>query len=291
MIRLICNCSQKLATFRDRAVVVGISFLLTLIATHIRAEKARGTLPFAVPDAGGEAGSVYQLTNVRGSPFAGHYDWYAFYYHDNDNTIQDYYAPGHGNKLVLRRMDTAGSLDGPGRSPSSVVYFALDLDTGTLAPVTQRGFNNDAYVKDQWLYVAERDTVSQHYYKLVRCDILHGNWKQEIGVYPELANSAKQIGGNLVVSDDQHYLIWTEDSRNNHYEVLWDELINIHGLCPERFCARKGQALIWVANLLHGGDRVVDFERTRWSQVTHYYFEGCSYYTPLTSDPFKGVGL
>ena len=61
-----------------------------------------------------------------------------------------------------------------------------------------------------------------------------------------------------------------------------------HGLRKETFRARKGQALIWTANLLHGGGAHLDPQRTRWSQVTHYYFENCSYYTPVTSDPFFG---
>jgi Phytanoyl-CoA dioxygenase (PhyH) len=74
----------------------------------------------------------------------------------------------------------------------------------------------------------------------------------------------------------------------HHYERLWDQLVDSYGLEPRRFCARKGQALIWTANLLHGGDRVADRRRTRWSQVTHYFFEGCCYYTPLSSDPFCG---
>ena len=29
-------------------------------------------------------------------------------------------------------------------------------------------------------------------------------------------------------------------------------------------------------------------DKTRWSQVTHYYFEDCAYYTPMWSDPFAG---
>jgi hypothetical protein len=72
------------------------------------------------------------------------------------------------------------------------------------------------------------------------------------------------------------------------YAKLWDSLIEVHGARLERFCPRRGQALIWTANLLHGGDPVRELNRTRWSQVTHYYFDGCSYYTPLGSDPFFG---
>lgn len=42
--------------------------------------------------------------------------------------------------------------------------------------------------------------------------------------------------------------------------------------------------MIWSANLFHGGKRQADGRRTRWSQVTHYFFENCNYYTPLQSE-------
>jgi hypothetical protein len=72
------------------------------------------------------------------------------------------------------------------------------------------------------------------------------------------------------------------------FSATWRALVKTAKAEPLRFFARKGQALIWAANLLHGGDTHVDKTRTRWSQVTHYYFEGCSYYSPLISDPFCG---
>ena len=51
---------------------------------------------------------------------------------------------------------------------------------------------------------------------------------------------------------------------------------------------RKGQALVWAANLLHGGTPIQDPSRSRHSQVNHYFFEGCLYYQPQRSDPFRG---
>ena len=73
------------------------------------------------------------------------------------------------------------------------------------------------------------------------------------------------------------------------YENLWSELAELYKATPERFFARKGQALIWLAHLWHGGDRHRDVTRTRHSQVTHYFFERCCYYTPMHSEPFSGV--
>jgi len=73
------------------------------------------------------------------------------------------------------------------------------------------------------------------------------------------------------------------------FEAAWEAMIAASGREQEVFLARKGQALIWAANLLHGGSPQLDPTRTRWSQVSHYYFEDCIYYTPAFSD--EPVGL
>lgn len=72
------------------------------------------------------------------------------------------------------------------------------------------------------------------------------------------------------------------------FEPLWERLVDMHGVAPVRFYPKKGQALIWAANLLHGGDRHNSLNLTRWSQVTHYYFDDCVYYTPLASNEPEG---
>ena len=72
------------------------------------------------------------------------------------------------------------------------------------------------------------------------------------------------------------------------YEEMWQGLIEAHHAQPQVFLCKKGQALIWAANLLHGGCLQRDKHQTRWSQVTHYFFDDCAYYTPMWSDPFHG---
>lgn len=56
---------------------------------------------------------------------------------------------------------------------------------------------------------------------------------------------------------------------------------------PQQAHLKKGQALVWSANIFHGGSSLIDPARTRKSQVTHYYFPGCIYYTPLMSNPMQ----
>ncbi|WP_338845443.1 phytanoyl-CoA dioxygenase family protein [Massilia sp. W12] len=72
------------------------------------------------------------------------------------------------------------------------------------------------------------------------------------------------------------------------FEAMWQALVDAHGVQPQQFLAKKGQALIWAANLLHGGSPHLNRALSRWSQVTHYFFEDCVWYSPLFSDPFYG---
>jgi hypothetical protein len=77
-------------------------------------------------------------------------------------------------------------------------------------------------------------------------------------------------------------------SAQDPYGPGWRALCDVHNAQEEVFLARKGQALIWCANLLHGGSHQNDPRLTRWSQVTHYYFDDCIYYTPAFSDEAIG---
>ena len=61
------------------------------------------------------------------------------------------------------------------------------------------------------------------------------------------------------------------------------------GLPRAQALLKKGQALVWAANLAHGGSPIRDPAATRRSLVVHFYFEGCLYYTPMVSNPSCGV--
>jgi hypothetical protein len=73
----------------------------------------------------------------------------------------------------------------------------------------------------------------------------------------------------------------------NEYERFIDAVaVNMQ---KEEAYIKKGQVLIWNGNLIHGGVPIKDENSTRYSQATHYYFEGCErYYCPLLSNPYKG---
>lgn len=73
------------------------------------------------------------------------------------------------------------------------------------------------------------------------------------------------------------------------YEQSIKKVVAEHEFEPEYGVVRKGEAIIWHANLLHGGAPQKDMSRSRHSQVTHFFFEGCKYYTPMesTADKFN----
>lgn len=77
-------------------------------------------------------------------------------------------------------------------------------------------------------------------------------------------------------------------SAQDPFSLGWQALCEAQQAERDVFLARKGQALIWCANLLHGGSVQNDAKLTRWSQVTHYYFDDCIYYTPAFSDEALG---
>jgi ectoine hydroxylase-related dioxygenase (phytanoyl-CoA dioxygenase family) len=72
------------------------------------------------------------------------------------------------------------------------------------------------------------------------------------------------------------------------YEDFLKELVKAKGMQVSELHIKKGDVMIWSANLLHGGKEITGKGRTRWSQVTHVYFDDCIYYTPMWSDENSG---
>jgi hypothetical protein len=128
----------------------------------------------------------------------------------------------------------------------------------------------------------------------VHSDIIHFNSDPETymcGVWVALED-IDMSNGALVYYPRSHVLpvVRMEDvapGPGPDYYPLYEDhiarLVKAKGLEPHYAVLKKGQALIWAANLLHGGSAHRDKGRTRHSQVTHYYFEGCQYYSPLSS--------
>ncbi len=65
------------------------------------------------------------------------------------------------------------------------------------------------------------------------------------------------------------------------YEPAIQRAIAEHGLQPEHFLAKKGDVLLWHANLLHGGSRLQDPKRSRKALVCHFIADGVVCYQDL----------
>jgi len=68
------------------------------------------------------------------------------------------------------------------------------------------------------------------------------------------------------------------------YEDRIEEIIIKEKINPKYGIIKKGDAIIWHANLIHGGSKRLE-DLSRMSMVIHYFFEGCKYWTPLKSSP------
>jgi ectoine hydroxylase-related dioxygenase (phytanoyl-CoA dioxygenase family) len=68
------------------------------------------------------------------------------------------------------------------------------------------------------------------------------------------------------------------------YEDFIGNIVAAYNFEKKPFYAKKGDVLIWSSNVIHGGSKVINEKSTRYSQVTHYYFKDCIYYTPMLSN-------
>lgn len=79
---------------------------------------------------------------------------------------------------------------------------------------------------------------------------------------------------------------WTIGAHSNkRYEDKIAEVIAANDLKKHLFLAKRGDVLIWHANLLHGGSPIAQPGATRKSMVCHYYAEGVICYHEMTQRP------
>jgi len=96
------------------------------------------------------------------------------------------------------------------------------------------------------------------------------------------------VPGSHKLPEYDMYELGLHASTDNYrsYEDLVRRILEAHGLERKTLPMKRGQAVIWAANLFHGGSPRLDPSRSRHSQATHYYFDDCLYYLPMESDIF-----
>lgn len=91
----------------------------------------------------------------------------------------------------------------------------------------------------------------------------------------------------LLNDDFENYSTRFSLGKKNYkdYEEVTQHIIEEQKMQPKVFLAKKGDVLIWHANLIHGGMPVVNKYLTRKSMVIHYYAKDVIKYHEITERP------
>ena len=84
------------------------------------------------------------------------------------------------------------------------------------------------------------------------------------------------------------------EAYHEKYEPKIQQLIAEYGLEPKYFHARKGDVLIWHANLIHGGSMRRNMQLSRKALVCHFFVKGSFAYHDLSASetkPYSGTCL
>ena len=93
---------------------------------------------------------------------------------------------------------------------------------------------------------------------------------------PYYLNADYQNEGSSFLIGDKSY---------TEYEKMMERKIAEQGLKKEIFRAKKGDLLVWHANLFHGGEAHTNKNKTRKSVVFHYFKENSICYHEITQRP------
>jgi ectoine hydroxylase-related dioxygenase (phytanoyl-CoA dioxygenase family) len=94
---------------------------------------------------------------------------------------------------------------------------------------------------------------------------------------PYVLNDGYERGGNVfTVGADSNYL---------KYEHKIGQIVQEKKLPKKIFTAKKGDVLVWHANLIHGGEPIARPGATRKSMVIHYFAEDVIKYHEITERP------
>lgn len=79
---------------------------------------------------------------------------------------------------------------------------------------------------------------------------------------------------------------WLLDGNaNKKYEAKVQQVISENNFKKEVFTAKKGDVFIWHANLMHGGELMLNKELTRKSMVVHYFADSVIAYHEISERP------
>jgi ectoine hydroxylase len=101
-------------------------------------------------------------------------------------------------------------------------------------------------------------------------------------IYPE----SHQL--DYVLTDDfnneGNYLFFNKNAYHN-YEAAIENIIEVNNFQRKAAKMKKGDIIIWHANLLHGGAKIKDSDATRKSMALHYFADDVIKYHEITQRP------
>lgn len=128
-----------------------------------------------------------------------------------------------------------------------------------------------------------------------------------VGAWVALENTSIKNGTLRIVPGSHKWKVWDyegldlpnpdtiengEKENYREYENFLTHLVKEKGIETISPDIKKGQVLIWSANLLHGGcnvEGITDFSLSRYSQAQHYFFKHCkTFYHPMFSRVSEG---
>ena len=150
---------------------------------------------------------------------------------------------------------------------------------------------NQAKVKIEGLYGSSLSFLLIDIYSSLNTQIFYlSNSKESASyTYTDIVEFLGEDNCNLLPSNYRNYNNKIKDESNvlNRTKTIKDLTEKKAKIKP--IYLKKGQAIVWAANLLHGGTKHINKKLTRKSQVIHYHFKGCSkYYNPGFSVPSVG---
>ncbi|OJY88130.1 MAG: hypothetical protein BGP13_06135 [Sphingobacteriales bacterium 40-81] len=80
-------------------------------------------------------------------------------------------------------------------------------------------------------------------------------------------------------------LLTLGNKKYSDYEDVLEDVLNENHFEAKTFLAKKGDVLIWHANLVHGGAPILNKALTRKSMVIHYYADNVIKYHEITERP------
>jgi hypothetical protein len=155
----------------------------------------------------------------------------------------------------------------------------------------QRRTTRDLFVQDAWPYIPEVREIAANPSVL---QVLSGFYGRRAFPFQTL-NVA--LGFQMELHRDALEFASTPEGMTAAVMVALEDVDAENG--PPIFCPakrdpvhvhlKKGQAVIWLSHLLYKDSPRTNSKRTRYTQTTHYYFEGCSYYDGRYSNAADGT--